>query len=323
MQRFRTPLKIFPEKGDKIHFPRSIDRTFKLSSMDLSKSICMTAALLLAACSQENIVGEPDDPEMSDQTCRVSFVPSFMEISQGDIASWQPSRAESLSDLATTLSYWDYLDGDCLQSDTLTLPSPISMTLKYGSHHLYFLAHSSTSLQQLEDRTFYPSKVTETFWTDFPLEADENLQDQQTVPMERVVTMVKVTLRDAMPQGVDSIRLTVDSHYRKLDLQTGNAAGSSGSSYSLSWKTGSEYAGRTGLSFSMYSFTPTPDEEFQSLVRIEALSADGDVLYSAEAPSVPLLRNRCTNASCRLFSGNTGISFADPDDWMPAKEIEM
>ena len=107
------------------------------------------------------------------------------------------------------------------------------MTLKYGSHHLYFLAHSSTSLQHSEDRTFYPSKVTETFWTDFPLEADENLQEQQTVPMERVVTMVKVTLRDAMPQGVDSIRLTVDGHYRKLDLQTGNAAGSSGSAYSL------------------------------------------------------------------------------------------
>ena len=92
--------------------------------MDLSKSISMAAALLLAACSQENIVGEPADPEMSDQTCRVSFVPSFMEISQGDIASWRPSRGELLSDLATTLSYWDYLDGECLQSDTLTLPLP-------------------------------------------------------------------------------------------------------------------------------------------------------------------------------------------------------
>lgn len=93
--------------------------------MNLSKSICMAAILIMAACSKENIVRPTDMEQTSEKTCRVSFLPVFMEIGQGDINQWNNSRAGTLAELATTLSYWDYMDGEQMQADTVSLPSPI------------------------------------------------------------------------------------------------------------------------------------------------------------------------------------------------------
>ena len=84
----------------------------QLNNMNLSKSICMAAILIMAACSKENIVRPTDMEQTSEKTCRVSFLPVFMEIGQGDINQWNNSRAGTLAELATTLSYWDYMDGE-------------------------------------------------------------------------------------------------------------------------------------------------------------------------------------------------------------------
>ena len=141
--------------------------------------------------------------------------------------------------------------------------------------------------------------------------------------MKRVVSRAMITVKDAFPASVKSVRMTVGGHLRTLDVTTGNGDADSASEYTITWEIGDEYAGRSGLYFSVFTFTPTESEEFDVALKIEALGADGKMLYGAQASGVPLLRNRCTNAICRLFSGNTGITFSDPDDWNPAIEIEM
>lgn len=287
------------------------------------------AALAMAAmtaCQHSEIPSENKEENQSaaQGECRVSFSPFVFTLEQGNINAWQKSRAGALEELATTLSYWDYMEGEELAKNTVTLPSPVDMTLRYGEHCIYFLAHSSSPAPQVSsDMQFTPEKVTETFWKDFRLTADENLEHDQTVKLERVVSKAMVTLKDAMPANVKSMRLTVGSHLRTLDLFTGNGDAESAAEYTLKWDISEEYAGRTGLSFSAYTFTPTAEEEFNVTLKIEALAADGKVLHSAEASQVPLLRNRCTNASCRLFTTNAGMTFGSPDDWNPAKEIEF
>lgn len=290
--------------------------------MNLSKSICMAAILIMAACSKENIARPADMEQTSEKTCRVSFLPVFMEIGQGDINQWNNSRAGTLAELATTLSYWDYMDGEQMQADTVSLPSPLTLNMKYGAHHVYFLAHSSTG-GSMEGMKYTPEKVTETFWQDFSLQVDENMASSQELQMKRVVSRAMITVKDAFPASVKSVRMTVGGHLRTLDVTTGNGDADSASDYTITWEIGDEYAGRSGLYFSVFTFTPTESEEFDVALKIEALGADGKMLYGAQASGVPLLRNRCTNAICRLFSGNTGITFSDPDDWNPAIEIEM
>lgn len=290
--------------------------------MDLSKSICMAAVLLLAACSEENIISKTDVEETSEETCRVSFLPVFMEIGQGDIHQWDQSRSGTLAELATTLSYWDYMGDERMQADTVSLPSPLTLNVKYGTHHIYFLAHSSTD-GRMEGMKYTPKKVTETFWKDFPIEVDENMAPNQELQMKRVVSRAMITVKDAFPASVKAVRMTVGGHLRTLDVMTGNGDTDSASDYEITWDLGDEYAGRSGLYFSVYTFTPTESEEFDVTLKIEALGSDGKMLYGAQASGVPLLRNRCTNAICRLFSGNTGITFSDPGDWDPAIEIEM
>ena len=282
----------------------------------LSLSLC-------CSCTQESLIEENPVKENTEvRSCLVSFVPSMMEITQGEISGWRSSRTDPLSELATTLSYWDYLDGERIQSDTLSTFSPFSMNMLYGTHHVYFLAHSSED-GVMEGMKYTPAKVTETFWEDFEIEADENLSGEQSVLMERVVSKVMVTVKDAMPSGVAKMRLTVDGHIPTLNLITGNGDASSASAYSITWNIGSEYIGRSGLTFSVFTFTPEKDKEISVKVKIEALSASNEVIYSAEAPSVPLLRNRCTNASCRLFGRNSEMNFSVSNDWNPTLEIEI
>lgn len=51
-----------------------------------------------------------------------------------------------------------------MHTDTQKTSSPLEMKLLYGSHNIYFLAHSSTTQNaSQEDFTFTPEKVTETF----------------------------------------------------------------------------------------------------------------------------------------------------------------
>lgn len=290
--------------------------------MNLLKSICMAATLFLAACSKENIVQQTELKQSTEKTCRVSFLPGFIDIGQEEINQWDKSRSGILEELATTLSYWDYMDGQRIQADTLSIFSPFTINMKYGNHHLYFLAHSSTG-GNMEDMKYTPDKVTETFWKDFSIEVDGNMDPNQELQMKRVVSRAMITVKDAFPSSVKAVRMTVGGHLRTLDVMTGNGDTELASDYSITWDLGDEYAGRSGLYFSVYTFTPTESEEFDVTLKIEALGADGKMLYGAQASGVPLLRNRCTNAICRLFSGNAGISFPDPGDWYPAIEIEM
>lgn len=293
---------------------------------------CLLAACMVASCTKqeisENSVAEPE-LEVTHQEKSISFSPYFLEVSYGgigDIANWSRSavsRGQALSKLATTLSYWDYIGDELIQKNTIQTSSLLEMKLPYGSHNIFFLAHSSTDDNEPGSPTrFAPEKVTETFWANYPLEVNSETNQSQSVSLDRVVSKAKITVKDAIPAGVHSMRLTLGCHYRILDLKTGNAENEP-LSYSLSWQLGKEYEGRAGLFFYMFTFTPTADQEYETSFLIEALSDTGEVLFSREAEAIPLLRNRCTNVKCRLFSGNASISFTEPGDWEPELEIEL
>lgn len=292
---------------------------------------CLMAAFVLASCTR-NELGENNlfEQETTKQEKTISFSPFFLEVTHGgigDIANWKTSRtatsrAGTLAELAATLSYWDYIGDELIQKNIVETSAPLEMKLPYGQHNIYFLAHSSTDSGESNLTSFVPEKVTETFWTNFPLEVNNETSENQSISLDRVVSKAKITVKDAIPSGVRSMRMTVGSHYRTLDLKTGNAVGEP-LPYSLSWELGAEYEGYTAISLSIFTFTPTADKEYETSLKIEALSDTGDVLFSLEANSIPLLRNRCTNVKCRLFSSNAGISFSDPGDWEPELEIEI
>lgn len=285
------------------------------------QSVCLGALLSLSACTPSVIVEEAESVSEPVQTRIIDFLPQLVELS-GSIADWQPSRSDSLSELATTLSYWDYMDGLCHSKKTQTTSSVLPIEMDYGSHNLYFLAHSSTESEQ-DGFLFTPSKVTETFWADFPIEVNAETGTSLNVPLNRVVSKVSIILKDAMPEGISRMRMTVGGLIRTLDIETGNGKLETAEDYTLEWEIGSSYVGREGLSFTMFSFTPTPSEEFDVSVSLEALSSGGEVLFGGECASVPLLRNRCTEVSCSLFGKTVGFSATVAEDWVPPLEIEM
>lgn len=289
--------------------------------------LALMAACVCPSCSRTEISA---DIESTKQEKAISFSPFFLEVTHGgigDIANWKTSRTAAsrtgtLAELATTLSYWDYIGDELIQKNTVETSAPLEMKLLYGSHNIYFLAHSSTDSGESSQTSFVPEKVTETFWTNFPLEVNNETSENQSISLDRVVSKAKITVKDAIPSDVRSMRMTLGSHYRTLDLKSGNAVNEPLPN-SLSWELGAEYEGRNGLYFYIFTFTPTADQEYETSLKIEALSDTDEVLFSREANAIPLLRNRCTNVICRLFSSNAGISFSDPGDWEPELEIEI
>lgn len=284
--------------------------------------LCLCAVQVFLSCTPSVVMEDAELDFIPVHTRTLSFHPQFVEFSGVGITDWQASRSGSLSELTTTLSYWDYIGGFCQGENTQVTSSLLSIDMDYGQHTLYFLAHSSNESVQ-DGFLFTPEKVTETFWKDFSLVVDYDTEESITVPLERVVSKVTVILKDAMPEGVSKMRMTVGGLIRTLDIKTGNGKTESSENYTLEWEIGPSYVGRKGLAFNMFTFTPNSSDEFEVSVKLEALSAVGEVKFSGECDSAPLLRNRCTQISCSLFGLSLGLSATVANDWMLPLEIDM
>ena len=54
--------------------------------------------------------------------------------------------------------------------------------------------------------------------------------------MKRVVSRAMITVKDAFPASVKSVRMTVGGHLRTLDVTTGNGDADSASDYTITWE---------------------------------------------------------------------------------------
>ena len=279
--------------------------------------IMALAVATLTACEKEIITEE--DATVSDGSA-IEKTKKFTFTLKGDFSNdWKPvTRGYLEADGRDLTDVWvlDY-QGDVLvqqihQSDNTAedFGQP-SMTLAYGSHHVYFVASRGISpTLSTADKTITWEKPSDTFWADYSVTVVNSSNGNRAVTLDRVVTKFKAIVNDALPVGISSISIIPATWYYALNYQTGEATGAvSGQPTVISIPQ--SYEGRTEVNFTIHSLSNIT--EWNTDISIVAKDGDQTVLGTATIADVPLKAGRITEYSGSLFSsaGSTTISLND------------
>lgn len=275
------------------------------------------AVATLTACEKEIITEE--DATVSDGSV-IEKTKKFTFTLKGDFSNdWKPvTRGYLEADGRDLTDVWvlDY-QGDVLvqqvhQNDNTSedFGRP-SMTLAYGSHHIYFVASRGiTPTLSTADKTITWEKPSDTFWADYSVTVVNSSNGNRAVTLDRVVTKFKAIVNDALPVGISSISIIPATWYYALNYQTGEATGAISNQPTVI-SIPQSYEGRTEVNFTIHSLSNIT--EWNTDISIVAKDGDHTVLGSATIADVPLKAGRITEYSGSLFSsaGSTTISLND------------
>lgn len=275
------------------------------------------AVATLTACEKEIITEE--DATVSDGSA-IEKTKKFTFTLKGDFSNdWKPvTRGYLEADGRDLTDVWvlDY-QGDVLvqqihQSDNTAedFGQP-SMTLAYGSHHVYFVASRGINpTLSTADKTITWEKPSDTFWADYSVTVVNSSNGNRAVTLDRVVTKFKAIVNDALPVGISSISIIPATWYYALNYQTGEATGAISNQPTVI-SIPQSYEGRTEVNFTIHSLSNIT--EWNTDISIVAKDGDQTVLGTATIADVPLKAGRVTEYSGSLFSsaGSTTISLND------------
>ena len=245
---------------------------------------------------------------------------------KGDFSSeWKPvTRGYLTADGKDMTDLWvlDYKDGQLVQqvhqSDNTTedFGKP-TMTLGYGSHHVYFVASRGTSpLLNTENGTITWSSVRDTFWKDYEVTVVSTSNGNRAVTLDRVVTKLNLAFTDAISADAATINFTPETWYYGLNYKTGEPTAAT-TSQTNTMQVPDGYAGRTDVSVSYFSISPST--EWTTDVTVNSKDADGNIIGQGVMEDVPLKRNRVTEYSGPLFTSGGEMSLTLNGTWEESK----
>ena len=241
---------------------------------------------------------------------------------KGDFSNlWKPvTRGYLAADGKDMTDLWvlDYKDGQLAQQihqsdNTAEDFGKPTMTLAYGSHHVYFVASRGTSpLLNTEDGTITWSSVRDTFWKDYEVTVVSTSNGNRAVTLDRVVTKLNLAFTDAISDDAATINFTPATWYYGLNYKTGEPTAAT-TSQTNTMQVPDGYAGRTDVSVSYFSISPST--EWATDVTVNSKDADGNIIGQGVMEDVPLKRNRVTEYSGPLFTAGGSLSLSLNGTW--------
>lgn len=270
----------------------------------------VTLAVLMSACQQAEM-------ENGSKSKELSFNVGF-NIEKGVI-----SRA-ALGDYIATLQVFDYKDGTLVNSITQgkedTGFGTVPLKADYGTHKYVFVGHNSVSCSydnETSELTF--DKILDTFTATQTLEVNIDTEEKQSIKMERQVAGIKLVMQDAIPQNAASIELTVEGYSSALNPKTGK--GSAGTKHIREWEYSTSNIGKTGTSYTLYTFLPANDHTIDVTIRVEGTDGKDIVNYTIEDISVE--KNKTTVISGYLLSMETTTTVSVDGEWGTDIEVDI
>lgn len=280
---------------------------------------CLLAAMVMTGC--EKGITSSDNVETS--VSEGSIVgKKFTFTLKGDFTDdWKPvTRGYLAADGKDMTDLWvfDYVDGALVQqlhqsdntADDFGKPS---ITLAYGSHHVYFVASRGTAhTLNTNDGTITWTSVRDTFWKDYEVTVVGTSNGNRAVTLDRVVTKLSMAFTDAVSASAATINFTPATWYYGLNYKTGEpTAATTSQTNTMTLPDG--YAGRTDVSVSYFSISPSTD--WTTDVTVISKDADGNVIGQGIMTAVPLKRNRVTEYSGPLFTAGGEIALTLNGTW--------
>lgn len=217
---------------------------------------------------------------------------------------------------------FDYLDGELVASihksqGDADFDTPV-VQMKYGQHHVYFVT-SRGKTPTVSGTSITWATPSDTFWKDVEVDVNDGSASSIDVALDRVVTKLRISVTDKVPEGVSSIVVRPEVWWYGMDYVTGAAIESRNNERSIA--VPESYVGTEGqLAVSVFGMSD--DDEWMTDVSITARDGNGDVIGSVELGDVPFLRNRVTEASGSLFGSNKTFGITLNEEWMGPYTLE-
>lgn len=212
----------------------------------------------------------------------------------------------------------DYVGGELKQqlhqiSDDADFGSP-TMGLSLGTHHIYFIASrgAGASLDTTTHALTFTS-VRDTFWKDYEITISSGTSSgNRSVTLDRIVTKLKLTFTDAIPEGAATFNVTPSSWYYGIDYTTGEPSEATANG-TITVNIPSSEIGVSNESVSIFGFSSAT--EWTTNVSVDCKKNDDTVLGSATISSAPFQRNRVSEYTGPLFGDNGSMTLSLNTTW--------
>lgn len=278
--------------------------------------IALLAAMVLTACEKEVTSNNGEDGTSSIVGKKFTFTV------KGDFTDeWKPvTRGYLAADGKDMTDLWvlDYVNGTLVQQihqsdNTAEDFGRPSMTLAYGTHHVYFVASRGTlPVLNTDIGTITWSSVRDTFWKDYEVTVVSTSNGNRAVTLDRVVTKLSLVFTDAISADAATINMTPATWYYGLNYTTGEPTTATASQTNI-MQVPAGYAGRTDVSAAYFSISPST--EWATDITVNSKDADGNIIGQGVMASVSLKRNRVTEYSGPLFTSGGAMSLSLNATW--------
>lgn len=250
---------------------------------------------------------------------RITFnISGDFSFSTSDMTRSLEADGKSMTDIWAL----DYLDGTLQQQIHQTAADADfgtpTMTLSLGTHHLYFVA--SRGVGAVLNTTAHAltfTSVRDTFWKDYEITINSGTSsDNRSVALDRIVTKLKLTFTDAIPEGAAAFNVTPSLWYYGIDYTTGEPSEATANG-TITVNIPSSEIGVSNEAVSVFGFSPAT--EWTTDISISANSTTS-VLGSASISDAPFKRNRTTEYSGPLFSSSGRMTVNLSTDWLDSHQ---
>ena len=215
----------------------------------------------------------------------------------------------------TDLWLFDYVDGVLVQTlhqvsadADFGTPAP---TLSYGEHRIYFVVSRGGS-PVINGTVISWGSIRDTFWKSMAVSVGGASASAYSVALDRVVTKLKITATDAVPEGTATVVVMPGKWYAGLDYLTGQPADMKDSE-EMSASVPASMVGTTGMAVSFFGFSSAT--EWTTPLTVSARDEDNDIIGLVNVAAAPFMANRATEFSGSLFSTSGTFTITLNDEW--------
>ena len=289
----------------------------------MKKLFLMALAVATMTACEKPIVGDVDDDYFDDEEVvnpDVEPTKKFTFTVKGDFSS-PTMRGYLQADGKDMTDLWvfDFMDGECVQSLHQTntdedFGAPV-MQMAYGAHHVYFVAsRGDTPTLDKTAKTITWGTVRDTFWKDYEVSVVSTSNGNRAVTLDRVVTKLRVTIDDEVPDNCATLTITPATWYNGLNYTTGAVLEMQSGTTARTVDVPASYIGTSGqLVMSIFGFSSIT--EWTTDVTVTAKDGTSAVLGSATIEDAPFKRNRATEYHGNLFAVATSMGLSLDTDW--------
>ena len=213
----------------------------------------------------------------------------------------------------------DYVDGTLVQQlhqsdNTAADFGTPTLNLSIGTHHIYFIAsRGAGAVLNTTTHALTFTSVRDTFWKDYEITISGGTSSgNRSVTLDRIVTKLKLTFTDAIPEGAATFNVTPSSWYYGVNYTTGEPSEATANG-TISVNIPSSEIGVVNEAVSIFGFSSAT--EWTTNIAINCKAANNDVLGSATITSAPFVRNRVSEYTGPLFGDSGAMTLSLNATW--------